>query len=301
MIPEHFLEPEVRCEWLVDAKMKKIWATQLDLLRVFIAFCDKHGLRHFALGGTLIGAIRHKGFIPWDDDLDMGMPREDYEKFVRLISDELNPPYFLQTTTTDVDYFRLFTRLRNSDTTGITSRCHRFRCNNGIFIDVFPLDSYRATLSNRLMYRYSNFLQRAFEQKMRYLNSKKHTLGGMLLYPISKCINYAKAFEQHQRLCEKISRRQTPILAQVYTATHGYPLPKMLWQREDFEQTVLMDFEYMKIPCPAGYDRMLTTMFKNYMEFPPIEQRGMRHTIEFDPDTPYKQYCHEHYGVQYDD
>ena len=300
MIPESFYAPEVRCDWPIDAKMKKVWAKQLDLLQVFMDLCNAHGLRHYALGGTLIGAVRHKGFIPWDDDLDMGMPRADYEKFVRIANGALSAPYFLQTTTTDTDCFRLFSRLRNANTTGITGRCHHFRCNNGIFIDIFPLDSYRATLRDRAMYRYSNFLQRAFEQKMRYKPGKKHSLTGRILYPISKVINYPKAFESHQRLCEKISRRQTPILAQVYTATHTYPLPKMLWQRADFEQAILLDFECLKIPCPMGYDRMLTTMYGDYMQFPPVEKRGLHHTIVFDPDTPYKQYCHEHYHVQYD-
>ena len=83
-IPEHFLEKEVRCEYTISRQMKEVWAVCIDLLEEFKRVCRKYQLHYIADFGTLLGAIRHKGFIPWDDDLDVAMPREDYEKFGKI-------------------------------------------------------------------------------------------------------------------------------------------------------------------------------------------------------------------------
>ena len=93
-IQESFYNPEVRCGYEVSAKMKKIWAVELDLLAKFIDVCNKHELNYFVDGGTLLGAVRHKGFIPWDDDVDVIMPREDYDKLFEIAAQEFQYPYF---------------------------------------------------------------------------------------------------------------------------------------------------------------------------------------------------------------
>lgn len=83
------LNAEVICDFKVSTLRKKVWQVQLDMVKIFIDICDKYKLKYFAAGGTLIGAIRHNGFIPWDDDIDLMMPREDYEKFIKVAKEEL--------------------------------------------------------------------------------------------------------------------------------------------------------------------------------------------------------------------
>lgn len=137
--PEAFLNSEERCEYKISGKMKCVWAREIDLLLHFISVCEQNNLRYWAGFGTLLGAVRHKGFIPWDDDMDVWMPREDYNRFISVADKAFRPPYFFQTTLSDNDYYGAFIRLRNSDTTCV-SLSKNNNCNNGIYIDICPLD-----------------------------------------------------------------------------------------------------------------------------------------------------------------
>ena len=141
-LPSGFLEEEVRCDYTVSKEMKKVWAVELDLLSEFQRVCKLHDLKYSVCGGTLLGAIRHKGFIPWDDDIDVMMMRDEYEKLCKL-ADEFKHPYFFQTEETDPGSLRGHAQLRNSETTGILKRELKFKrpFNQGVFIDIFPLDN----------------------------------------------------------------------------------------------------------------------------------------------------------------
>lgn len=101
-----FYNKERICGHVVTEKMKRIWAVQLDLLREFKQICEENGLRYFLWSGTLLGAVRHQGFIPWDDDIDVAMPREDYDRFRSLGRQGLKKPYELQTNENDSGIFQ---------------------------------------------------------------------------------------------------------------------------------------------------------------------------------------------------
>ena len=103
IVPPSFLQEETVCEFFVDSTRKKIWAIELDILIEFDRICKKHGLKYFLMCGTLLGAIRHKGFIPWDDDIDVAMPRDDFNK-LNTLQDEFKHPFFLQTPLTDKEF-----------------------------------------------------------------------------------------------------------------------------------------------------------------------------------------------------
>lgn len=119
-----------------------MWFAELQLLEKFIDVCNKHGLSYQLVGGSLLGAIRHKGFIPWDDDIDVGMLRPDYDRFVQLAKNELEAPFFLQTPLTDPGRNIDYVQIRNSATTAIDLRYvdDHNTFNQGIFIDIFSID-----------------------------------------------------------------------------------------------------------------------------------------------------------------
>ena len=94
VLPDGFLNEEVRCGYTVTKQMKEVWAVELDMLEKLLSVCKKHDIKIFASGGTMLGAVRHQGFIPWDDDIDMMMFRDDYEKLCKVAQEEFEYPYF---------------------------------------------------------------------------------------------------------------------------------------------------------------------------------------------------------------
>ena len=132
-IPEDFYKEETRNGYTVSEKMKRVWAVELDLLAEFQRVCEKYNLTYYADSGTLIGAVRHHGYIPWDDDIDIVMKRDDFEKLVNVGAYEFQYPFFLQNSYSDKGFFRGYARLRNSETTAITKQDVLCNMNNGIF------------------------------------------------------------------------------------------------------------------------------------------------------------------------
>ena len=105
------LEQEIICGYEVSAKMKRIWAMELNMVKRFVEVCDQYGLRYSIMGGTLLGAVRHRGFIPWDNDIDLAMPRKDFDKLLEIGPTAFEKPLFFQTPVTEQGRFFLFSAM----------------------------------------------------------------------------------------------------------------------------------------------------------------------------------------------
>ena len=141
-LPDQFFKPQEALGFCITRKRKEVWAIELDLLHEFDQVCRKHGLKYYLDGGSLLGAIRHKGFIPWDDDIDLIMFRADYNRLLKIAPDAFRHPYFFQHACTDVGYRRGHAQLRNSRTCGaLDYELLKVKFNQGIFIDIFVLDN----------------------------------------------------------------------------------------------------------------------------------------------------------------
>lgn len=301
-----FLEPEIRCGYEVSGKMKKVWAIILDLIQQVDAVCRKYDLHYYAIGGTAIGAVRHQGFIPWDDDLDIAMPRADYNKLIEVAGKEFEYPYFLQTPETDPYFYnRLFIRLRNSNTTGISPCDGCLKCNNGIYLDIMPLDGYT---DNRECNRFidTEFIKSKVawnKYHFEYIDSDKTVR--RLMKAFSWCFlkdNSVPAFyREHERKALLLSEKNADSewLTTHYAMLHKEKLKGFIWKRSGFENVIWMPFEYVRIPMAEGYDDMLRRQFGEYMNLPPRESWGKWHNMEFDPDTGYREYCSEKYKTCY--
>ena len=122
-------------------QIQQVWTVEQDILDVIHHICSEHGLRYSLAYGTLIGAVRHKGFIPWDDDIDLMMPREDYEKLLSLWDSTAPKGYILQNVRTNPDFTQSFTKIRKDHTTFLQFEFEREKCyHKGIFVDIFPGD-----------------------------------------------------------------------------------------------------------------------------------------------------------------
>ena len=126
----------------LDSKTKqKLEATQLEILDEVVRVCEKHDIQYFLIGGTLLGAIRHQGFIPWDDDVDIAMTRSDYNKFIEVAKIELNDNFYMHNIVTDHNYWNLFTKIRKNNTEFVIAETVDLKTHKGVSIDIFPYDN----------------------------------------------------------------------------------------------------------------------------------------------------------------
>ena len=297
-LPEHFLEEEVRCGYVVTEKQKKIWAVELDLLVEFKRVCDKYDLKWFVGYGSLLGIVRHKGFIPWDNDIDIAITRESFDKLCEVAASEFQEPYFLQTPMSENGrYFKPLPKFCNSLTTGASELEWLQGINSGLFMDVFILDEIPnddklvLKMFNRIDYynhfarfyspypRHDNFLKKINNSVWTMLwKFKYHSCGGDVLF--KELSRYLSQYAGHG--CRRW-------MALEVTPERSLHLDKTMWS-----ETLMADMEFLKVPIPNGYDWILKDHYGNYMELPPVEMRVNHEYLELEPEIPYKEYFTSH-------
>lgn len=285
ILSKDFFKEEVRNDFLVDKNRKKLWAILLDLYLQFEEVCKKHGLRWFFMYGGILGAVRHGGFIPWDDDIDIVMPRSDYQKFMQL-KDEFQYPYFLQTPYTDPEFLYSFTRLRNSNTTAIAEKFRCQRMNHGMYIAIFPLDNWVKEDTETY-----NEIGELIKDNSTYMRMKYPTPDSRDLEMIShyKDKNPLWTYEEIQRLSMKYFKEYTSYVSIPTLRVYSYE--KNIFKTEDFSFQHFVKFEHLEVPIPNGYENVLCQIYGDYMKFPPVEQRGTWHTGTYiDTDKPFETF-----------
>ncbi|MCM1540474.1 MAG: LicD family protein [Blautia sp.] len=284
-------EAEYRDEYLVDETHKRIWAIEINILKEIMRICEKHNIPYFVYGGTLLGAARHRGFIPWDDDMDVAMLRKDYELFLEKADAELDQGRFcLQKSEVYGEIYEGFSRIRDNNSTAIIYRDRNKQCNHGIFVDIFPLD---------------NIPEQLWKQKIQFLKIKilnalifyhvyaEEDLNHLMLKKLVGSIRNVKVWKGVIRKLKKECMRYNKCGCSIVGILSCAPYDKTCyWYLSDIEQTMDMEFEDLYVKVPVGYDRCLTIAYGNWREFPPVEERGKWHqNIYFDPYKPYTVYA----------
>lgn len=286
-----FFEEEVRNDFLIDVTRKKVWAIEIDILLEFDRICKKYDLQYYLMFGSLLGAVRHQGFIPWDDDLDVCMPRKDYEILLKVAPQEFKSPYFFQIPETDKGYFYTFAKIRNENTAAFLELFQYQRFNMGLMIDVMPMD---VCDENDVYENYKNI------QKMTIDNSTFMRMTNPNLSDKDKdrVKNYPggdpmERYYEIQRIAS-LHENEADVLPKRITAVNTiYKPEKMILNAEDLSETVLCRFEQFEFPIPKGYDSVLKTIYGEYMKFPPVSERGTWHSdYLIDTDKSYKEYFH---------
>ena len=277
---------------LNDIQMKKLKEIEIDMLKAFVSICDQLGLKYYLICGTLLGAVRHKGFIPWDDDIDVGMPREDYEVFVEKAGKLLPDYIFLQNYRTDENMIFPFTKLRNNNTTYIETRSKDSKMNQGVWMDIFPLDFYE---SKKLRRDYQEIMVSMINQR---IGMEQFVVGDKNRSFPKKVI---------RRIVHGIIKKMYPTLNSavkkvdtIYSSTapgdilvnkSGTYLGKEEVPAAWFGKGCYVDFENMRVCAPIEYDKYLTHIYGDYMTPPPVEKQVSVHDIEvIDLEKSYKDY-----------
>jgi len=276
----------------VPPVIQKVWMVELDILRQFVSVCEENRLNYQLIAGTLLGAVRHKGFIPWDNDIDIVMPRKDYNRLLAIGENSFHEPYFFQTPETEHSrYFCQFVKIRHSKSTAISQNEKEYHINGGIFIDVFCMDELPDSHLRRKLFVWKlNEIAKMHRFALGKalnggpINGIKHGLQRYVYRRILHSPDAGQLFKLYNKYAGKYAGRGCK---EVTTLEFGYR-KNIVWRRVDWEESVMLVFQDMRLPAPKGYDAILKKQYGEYW-LPPKEKVTHEYYV-FDPDIAYGQY-----------
>ena len=285
-IPDKFLEGEIRDGFYVENMMKKAWAAQLEVLNEVDKICRQYDIKYFADWGTLLGAIRHKGFVPWDDDMDITMKRQDYIRFCQIVQQQQGEIEIINVHT-DSDWTDMLSRVINGRIINYNpehmKKYHGFPYIAGI--DIFPLDYVAPTKEEdelqcnmiSIVGSFADVVRRADTSQEEKVQVKKEieNLCGVKFNdtePLS-----AQLLKLTERLAMMYSEEESHAVALM--GDHAGPRPLDVYPKEDYSDSIYVPFEYIEVPIPVGYDAILRQKYGDEYMVPYIG--GTNHEYPF--------------------
>lgn len=271
--------------------MKELWAVELEITKHILDVCRRHGLKIWADWGSLLGTVREKGFIPWDEDVDLMMMREDYEKLLKLADTEFKHPFFLQTVHTDRQYFRGHAQVRYDGTAAILPYDIDQPFHQGIFVDIFVYDNVpdrKGRKWKRSLFKArwaQKCLQTAYYRRFclkKPFTSVKNLFAKVacfLLGPINVYRIYEKQITRWNKTDCKCVACPSFDLKQIERETR---------EKSWYDKTVFMPFEDIEMPVPEGYHNVLVSLYGNdYMT--PRKDSSEHGEVIISTDRPYQE------------
>lgn len=271
--------------------LNRLHGCQLLLAWEVKRLCDRHQIRYFMIAGTLLGAVRHKGFIPWDDDMDIGMLREDYTRFIEIAKQELDDRFFLQDLDTDPAYGLPFAKLLLKDTVMVEQNSCDNQAQKSIYIDIFPFDAVPENPKKRKQHnRRTYFLRRLLLAKQGY---KVYRPGETLKKAVYLALRFLSLFASRETICRALEAEMQRYNGQpserIVNIGGAYGYNKETLRRQWFDQSAELDFEKITLSAPAAYTDYLAYFYGDYMTPPPEDKRFNRHSIVSLDFGPYSE------------
>lgn len=263
--------------------LRKLQLIELEILKKVHKICIENNIKYYIIGGTLLGAVRHGGFIPWDDDVDIVMYREDMNKLIKILQEEYSNLFFVQNFDTDPYYVRYITKIRLNGTKLVEPVYKDNNAVNGIYIDIFPLDHVPQKDSFDLRFRGTllRYLLAIKSIKFDGLGvSKSKAVLGKILKVLLFFIPDKTVNNLFKYVFEKDNNKDCP-----YTTNFSshFKWKKQLFENNVYGEGVLLDFENSKFIAPNKYTEVLERLYgKNYMDLPPKEKRENHNIYELD-------------------
>lgn len=272
-IPGGYLNGEIRDGFYVESTMKKAWAAEIEVLNEVDRICRQHDIQYFADWGTLLGTIRHKGFVPWDDDMDITMKREDYTRFCQIVRQEQGELEIINFHT-DPEWKDMLSRVINGRSVNYTEahldKYHGFPYVAGL--DIFPLDYVAPTEDEDKIHCSMISIVEAFSANIRNNTATPEEIEQTTKDIEQMCgvkfNNLEPLATQLLKLGERLSMMYTDEESQAVAlmGDHAGPRPLDVYPKEYYSESIYMPFEYTTIPVPVGYEKILIQKYgENYM------------------------------------
>lgn len=258
----------------MQEKLRNLQLTQIEILKEIDLVCKKNNLKYSLYAGTLLGAIRHKGFIPWDDDLDICMPRKDYEKFLEIWKDKEHPGFLIQNKEREKNFSQSFTKIRKKHTTFLQKGEPKNQYHTGIFVDIFPIDRMPNGFLKRKIFQIECILYQIYTREFAPIYGKKweKISTNFLLFIIPKKCRPTVRKKLLNRIKKWNCDKSLHTIAIETVSTIKMPLPINL-----LDEYIDMEFDGERFMCFKMWDEYLSLKYHNYMHWPPEKERVWKH------------------------
>lgn len=257
----------------MNDKLKKMQIIEVELLDEFVRICKKHNLKYYLMFGSLLGAVRHKGFIPWDEDMDVALFRADYNRFREVVLEELKEGYFFHDYITDKNNPSSIVRIRKDGTVFASDKALKLgMTHNGFWIDIFPIDN--VDCENSFIFKLQRILNKPlrrliFHRALKDCTGLSYSWLRRILHSVS-CILPLRIWQNIREIVFQLNKNDNSEYCVIFSAT--YPCNTLV-PKKVYGEPVKVEFEGKFYNAPQDWDLLLTQIYGDYMTPPPEEKR----------------------------